>query len=103
MVGYAQLEAAMWEPVPAAALAGSGRQLYRVSTTWVSDNGASRVTQPPTYIYVTPLPVTGDTSTGYGTDGTGPGCELGGGVVLPGTDPFGTAAQSRCSPPPPAA
>ena len=54
MVGYAQLEAAMFEPVPAAALAGSGRQLYRISTTWVSDNGASRVAQPPSYLYVTP-------------------------------------------------
>jgi putative ABC transport system permease protein len=95
MVGYAQLEAAMWEPVPAAELAGSGRQLYRISTTWVSDNGASRVTQPPTYAYVTPRAVTGDPGTGYVTDGTGPGCELGGSVVLSGTDPFGTAAQSR--------
>jgi hypothetical protein len=58
MVGYAQLGAAMFEPVPAAALAGSGRQLYRISTTWVSDDGASRVTQPPSYLYVTPRPVT---------------------------------------------
>jgi putative ABC transport system permease protein len=33
MVGYAQLEAAIFVPVPAAALAGSGRQLYRISTT----------------------------------------------------------------------
>ena len=59
MVGYAQLEAAIFEPVPAAALAGSGRQLYRISTTWVSGNGASRVTQPPSYLYVTPLRLTG--------------------------------------------
>ena len=59
MVGYAQLEAAMFVPVPAAALAGSGRQLYRISTTWVSDNGASRVTQPPSYLYVTPLRLSG--------------------------------------------
>ena len=54
MVGYTQLQAAVFEPVPAAALAGSGRQLYRISTTWVSDNGASRVAQPPSYLYVTP-------------------------------------------------
>ena len=60
MVGYAQLEAAMFEPVPAAALAGSGRQLYRISTTWVSGNGASRVTQPPSYLYVTPRRLTGN-------------------------------------------
>ena len=55
MVGYAQLNAQTFEPVPAAALGRSGRQLYRISTTWVSDNGASRVTQPPGYLYVTPL------------------------------------------------
>ena len=59
MVGYAQLNAADFVPVPAAALAGSGRQLYRISTTWVSDNGASRVTQPPAYLYVTPLRLKG--------------------------------------------
>ena len=58
MVGYAQLQAAVFVPVPAAALAGSGRQLYRISTTWVSDNGASRVAQPPGYLYVTPLRLT---------------------------------------------
>jgi putative ABC transport system permease protein len=59
MVGYTQLEAGLFVPVPAAALAGSGRQLYRISTTWVSDNGASRVAQPPSYLYVTPRPLTG--------------------------------------------
>ena len=38
MVGYAQLNAAMFVPMPSAALARSGRQLYRISITWVSDN-----------------------------------------------------------------
>jgi len=94
MVGYAQLEATMFEPVPAAALAGSGRQLYRASTTWVSDNGASRVTQPPGYLYVTPLRVTGNIEGERSTDGTGPGCEPGGVALSPGTNPFGAAAQS---------
>jgi putative ABC transport system permease protein len=92
MVGYAQLQASIFEPVPAAALAGSGRQLYRFSTTWVSDNGASRVPQPPSYLYVTPLPI-GSGHNQPVTDGTGEGCG-GGPPPAPGTDPFGTAAQS---------
>ena len=99
MAGYAQLEAAIFEPVPAAALAGSGRQLYRISTTWVSGNGTSRVTQPPAYLYVTPRPLTGGYNNMPPTDGTGPGCMLMQSSPLsPGTNPFGTAAQSytRC-------
>ena len=70
MVGYAELQAAIFEPVPAAALAGSGRQLYRISTTWVSGNGASRVAQPPSYLYVTPLRLTGGYNGIPPTDGT---------------------------------
>ena len=92
MVGYAQLKAAMFVPVPAAALAGSGRQLYRISTTWVSDNGASRVTQPPGYLYVTPRRAHGHLRE-PSTDGTGPGCGRPA-PLSPGTNPFGTAAQS---------
>ena len=64
MVGYAQFNASTFVPVPAAALAGSGRQLYRISTTYVNDNGASRVTQPPTYLYVTPLRLRGSVNVG---------------------------------------
>jgi putative ABC transport system permease protein len=94
MVGYAQLEAAMFVPLPAAALAGSGRQLYRVSTTWVSDSGASRITQPPGYVYVTPLPLTRPANRESVTDGTGPGCPQGAVFLSQGTNPFGTAAQS---------
>jgi putative ABC transport system permease protein len=97
MVGYAQLEASMFVPLPASALAGSGRQIYRISTSWVSDNGASRVTEPPSYLYVTPLPLAhGPTGDGPATDGTGPGCVLAGGTVRPsGENPFSTAAQSQ--------
>jgi hypothetical protein len=40
--------------LPHADTARPGRQLYRVSTTWVSANGASRYTEPPSYVYVTP-------------------------------------------------
>jgi putative ABC transport system permease protein len=96
MVGYAQLEAAIFKPVPAAALAGSSRQLYRTSTTWVSGNGASRVTQPPSYLYVTPLRLKGGYNDIPPTDGTGPGCMLmNSKPVSPETNPFSAAAQSH--------
>ena len=92
MVGYAQLNAQMFEPVPAAALGRSGPRLYRIATTWVSDNDASRVTQPPGYLSVTPLRLTGGSSSK-----AGPGLRSGCGAASippPGTNPFGTAAQS---------
>jgi putative ABC transport system permease protein len=98
MVGYAELNAAMFVPIPATVLRGSGRQLYRISTTWVSDNGASRVTQPPGYLYVTPLRLSG--GDGYpATDGTGPGCMLVGigNTAAAAANPFGTAAQTYTS------
>jgi hypothetical protein len=96
MVGYAQLQAGVFVPVPAAALGRSGRQLYRISTTWVSGNGTSRITQPPGYLYVTPLRLTRPANgNGPVTDGTGPGCVLGNGSPPPpDVNPFGTAAQS---------
>jgi hypothetical protein len=40
--------------LPAADVAKPGRQLYRVSTTWASASGATRVPQPASYVYVTP-------------------------------------------------
>jgi hypothetical protein len=96
MVGYAQLDDSIFVPVPAAALAGSARQLYRISTTWVSDNGASRVTGPPGYLYVTPRQlIIGPVQGKIPTDVAGAGCELGlGSTLAPGTNPFGVAAQS---------
>ena len=98
MVGYAQLQAAIFVPVPAGALAGSGRQLYRISTTWVSDNGASRVTQPPSYLYVTPLGSAGGNGTAGRDRRHRPGmCAGAGNSVAPATNPFGTAAQSGVS------
>jgi putative ABC transport system permease protein len=89
MVGYTQLNALTFEPVPAAALGQSGSRLYRISTTWVSDNGASRVTQPPGYLYVTPRRLTTGPSTAGVRSSCGPASTL-----PPGTNPFGTAAQS---------
>jgi putative ABC transport system permease protein len=101
MAAYVQLQASVFVPVPASALKGSGRQLYRISTTWVSDDGASRVAQPASYLYVTPLPLKSGSGNGLGipaTDGTGTGCVVGDGSLLPpGTSPFGTLAQSTAS------
>jgi putative ABC transport system permease protein len=96
MVGYADLAADIYVPVPAAVLKGSGRQLYRISTTWFSDNGASRVSGPPAYLYVTPRRLlTGPVQGRFPTDVTGAGCEVTRDSTLaPGTNPFGTAAQS---------
>jgi putative ABC transport system permease protein len=54
MVGYYLVNADFPVDVPAADLARPGRQLYRATTTWVSANGATRIGQPPTYVYVTP-------------------------------------------------
>ncbi len=54
MVGYSLMYGSFPVWLPHADTARPGRQLYRVSTTWVSANGASRYTEPPTYVYVTP-------------------------------------------------
>ena len=71
-----------------------GRQLYRVSTTWVSANGGSRIPQPPSYVYVTP-----DRSTQHHTDATTE--TLPGGATVttcpspgpPANSPFGIALR----------
>jgi putative ABC transport system permease protein len=93
MVGYALPEVTTMAPVPAVTLARSGRRIYRISTTWVSDNGAVRVAQPPSYLYVTPLRLR-STQNETETDGTGPGCplsDLSSGQTTPRENPFGIA------------
>jgi putative ABC transport system permease protein len=99
MVGYTLLAVTETFSVPAADYARPGRQLYRVSTTWVSDDGTSRITQPPSYLYVTPDSLRFDLAAGAsrleavpGTPGV-PVCQ--GAGTPPGVDPFGVAAQSR--------
>jgi putative ABC transport system permease protein len=54
MVGYALIGASVSFTIPAADYRGPGRHLYRYQTTWVSDDGTSRVAQPAFYTYVTP-------------------------------------------------
>jgi putative ABC transport system permease protein len=54
LVGYSLVVVPVQAKVPAASYASPGRQLYRYVTSWLSDGGTSHVTQPPSYIYVTP-------------------------------------------------
>ena len=61
MVGYTLLVPQLSFPLPAADLSRPGRQLYRVTTTWVSEGGASRANPPPSYVYVTPQRLGEDT------------------------------------------
>lgn len=53
MVGYMMPEVPVAVRLPAAAAAGHDRQLYRVTTMWVSAGGRVRIPQPPAYVYVT--------------------------------------------------
>ena len=68
MVGYGFMNADFPVWLPHADVTRPGRQLYRASTTWVSANGASRIHQPPTYVYVTPDRVHTASSTGATTE-----------------------------------
>jgi putative ABC transport system permease protein len=57
MVGDSLLTTSISFPLPGAEFARPGRQLYRIKTTWVSDDGTSRIRQPASYLYVTPNPL----------------------------------------------
>ena len=102
MVGYSLLVPQLSFPLPAADLSQPGRQIYRVTTTWISQGGASRVTPPPSWVYVTPQRLGLDNQvTGYLQTERLPN---GRSVSLCPTDvdlardvnPFGVAAQSDC-------
>jgi putative ABC transport system permease protein len=103
MVGYSLLVPQLSFPLPAADLSRPGRQLYRVTTTWISQGGTSRVTPPSSYVYVTPQRLGVDNQiTGYLTTEQLPDGQT---VTIcptdvnlePGVDPFGAAAQSDCT------
>jgi putative ABC transport system permease protein len=57
MVGYSLPIVPVTARLPATAAAGPGRQLYRLSTTWVSEAGRMRIRQPPSYVYLTSNPI----------------------------------------------
>jgi putative ABC transport system permease protein len=54
MIGYTLVRDFIPVFLPAVDNARPGRALYRYSTTWVSDGGLSRISQPPSYLYLTP-------------------------------------------------
>jgi putative ABC transport system permease protein len=70
MVGYDLVDAEFPVQVPAADLKQPGRQLYRATTTWVSQNGTTTIPQPPTYVYVTPNQITMQSGSGAVTETT---------------------------------
>ncbi|HUB41599.1 MAG TPA: FtsX-like permease family protein [Streptosporangiaceae bacterium] len=113
MVGYTLLAQQLSFPLPAADLSRPGRQLYRVTTTWTSQDGTTRVKQPPSYLYITPqrlalpphLRIIGPVGsiaktvnqTERGPDGKSVAMCPGNAALSPGGDPFGVAAQSDCT------
>ena len=111
MVGYTLLASQLSSPLPAADLSRPGRQLYRVTSTWISQGGTSRVTQPPSYVYVTPQRLGFDldatvigpkiarttTQTERLPDGKNVTICPADAILEPGVDPFGVAAQSDCT------
>ena len=102
MVGYTLLVSQLSSPLPAADLSRPGRQLYRVTTTWISQGGASRAAEPPSFVYVTPQRLGVDAHTVYLAserlpDGTSVTVCPADATLEPGVDPFGVAAQSDCT------
>jgi putative ABC transport system permease protein len=100
MVGYTLLVSPLTFPVPTADLSRPGRQLYKTTTTWISESGTSRVTQPPSFTYITPQQLGVITANDDTTERLAGGkrvivCPIG--ALQPGTDPFGVAAQSSCA------
>ena len=98
LAGYVLVVSNLGSDIPAADLARPGRQLYRVSTTWVSDAGTSRAAQPPSYVYVTADRIRVDDNSGSTLEVTPGGkstqvCPAGV-QQAPGADPFGPAVQS---------
>jgi putative ABC transport system permease protein len=59
MVGYVLVAAGNPLDLPSADYDQPEQQLYRISTTWVSAGGTTKITQPPSYIY-SPLGRAGD-------------------------------------------
>lgn len=96
MVGYTMILAAVRVYLPPADYARPGRQLYRYTTTWVSAGGADRITQPPSFLYLTPGRIHLNMSTGAGRELLPGGSSVRVCRLAPGAaaEPFGPAAQS---------
>ncbi len=96
MVGYSLLRTGVSFPLPAADYALPGRRLYRIATTWVSDDGTSRIAQPASYIYITPDKVSGSDQTDAVSEDLPDGTQVTAcpPLVASARAPFGFGAQS---------
>lgn len=98
MVGYSLPNVPVTIALPAGPGSRSGRQLYRVSTTWVSAGGTVQIQQPASYVYLTPNRIsqratqrTTYTSEVLPDGSKAPVCD---GYPLRAAPPFSPAAQS---------
>jgi putative ABC transport system permease protein len=95
MVGYSLPIQPVAVPLPASSLSGSGRQLFRYDTTWVSADGTNRIQQPASYVYLTSGPLSMDNATGASYENQGrvrvQVCPVPGRAA----SPFGSAAQAE--------
>jgi putative ABC transport system permease protein len=95
MVGYTLVKVAIPVLLPAADDAGAGRELFRYTTTWVSAGGSSRISQPSSYLYLTPdrltLSSAGDSDEVLRGGSHAVACPQ---QLTAGGNPFGPAAQS---------
>jgi len=95
MVGYTLVKVAIPVLLPAADDAGAGRQLFRYTTTWVSDGGTNRIRQPSSYLYLTPSPLalssSGQSDELLRGGSQADACPQ---QLAAGGNPFGPAAQS---------
>ena len=92
MIGYSLPLADVTVRLPAAAVRAPGRQLYRVRTAWVSPAGG-RISQPPSYVYITPNRFTGGQS-GNSSEVLPGGAQTEVCPDLKGSNPFGLATQA---------
>jgi putative ABC transport system permease protein len=103
MVGYSLLVPQLSYQLPVADLSQPGRQLYRVTTTWISQDGTSRATPAPSYVYITPQrlgidnQITGYLPTEQLPDGQSATLCQQDVNLEPGVDPFSATAQSDCT------
>ena len=96
MVGYLMPYVPVTVALPAAAGSGRGRQLYRVTTTWVSEAGSVRISQAPSYVYITSNQLTPQTIPSYELLPNGSKAPVCYGYPLSTTyPPFSAAVQSE--------
>jgi putative ABC transport system permease protein len=94
MVGYLMPDVPVTVHLPAAAATGNGRQLYRISATWVSAGGSVRIPQPPSYAYVTSDPMSGTAGPYEQLPGGSKASVCDGYPLSASSPPFGAARQS---------